>query len=110
MLNPDREDLTKYSYILAGIVSLMGVFKLMSYSEVGILDGIFTAATGAVLFIMARMLSQGKMLALYLSALVTVTSLWYSLQLGRFGNLALTALGALWCFWLYGYRTKGELK
>lgn len=110
MLKPDREEVTTYSYVLASLVTLMGIFKLMSYNEIGILDGIFTTAIGAILFVMARMVSQGKLLGLYLSALVIVASLWYSLQIGSFGNLILTAIGAVWFFWLYGFWKKGELK
>ena len=110
MLKPDREEVATYSYMLASLVTLLGIFKLMSYNEIGILDGIFTTAVGVILFVMARMISQGKVLGLYLSGLVIAASLWYSLQMGRFGNLALTVIGAVWFFWLVGFWKKGELK
>jgi hypothetical protein len=110
MLNPDREDVAKYSYILAGLVTLLGVFKLMSYNEIGILDGIFTTAAGILLFVVARTVSQGRALGLYLSGLVALAGLAYSLGMARYGNLILTAVGLLWCVWLYRFQKQGELK
>ena len=110
MLKPDREEVATYSYVLAGLVTLIGIFKLMSYNEIGILDGIFTAAMGVVLFVMARMVSQAKALALYLCGLVIAACIWYSFQAGIVSNVTLTLSAALWFFWLYGFWKKGELK
>ncbi|MEW5941291.1 MAG: hypothetical protein AB1750_16630, partial [Chloroflexota bacterium] len=64
---------------------------------------------GIVLFFVARTVSKGKIVSLFLSGLVALASLWYSLQLGRFGNLALTVIGLVWMYWLYGFRKTGEL-
>ncbi len=110
MLNPDRSQVVTYSYVVAGLVTLLGVFKLMSYNEIGILDGIFTAGIGILLFVVARMTSQGKVLGLYISALVAAAGLWYGFQMSRFGNLALAAVGAIWIVWLYRFWKDGELK
>jgi hypothetical protein len=110
MLNPDRDQTVTYSYILAGLVTLMGVFKLMSYNEAGILDGIFTAAMGILLFVVARTVSQGRVLGLYISGLVALASLAYSLGMARYGSLFFTAVGLLWCFWLSRFQKQGELK
>ena len=92
------------------MASLVGIFKLMSYNEIGILDGIFSATMGVILFVMARMVSQAKVLALTLCGLVIAACIWYSFYVGSFSNTTLTITAALWFFWLYGFWKKGELK
>ena len=110
MLNPDREQVTTYSYILAGFVCVIGLFRLMSYTSLGISDGLFLVIAGLILFAVARMLGDARVYALYFSGVVAVASLWYSLQMRSFGVLLLAALGILWSTWLYGFRKNGELK
>ena len=110
MYYPDREEFVKYSYILAGFVALMGVFKLMSYNEVGILDGIFTAGMGILLFFVARTTSQGRAMGLPISAFIALSSLVYSLWQWRTGNLFFTLVGMVFCVWLVRFKRQGELQ
>jgi len=94
--------------VLAGAINLLGALS-SGFSSVRLADVIFNVVYGVLLFICSRILSKGKVWAIWLFSTIILFTIVYSFIMGRGFNFIIAAFGAVVIWHLFTLKKQGEL-